>query len=126
MLAGSHLFTAVLEHGGQTKGLRTFQVSVGNGRFYGGGMKVHADATVFDGMLDVFSLEVNHWWKLLALLPRLRRGTHGQLDDVRAFSTRELTISTRKPMPVNLDGELKTQTPVRFTIQEKAIAVFVK
>ncbi|GGB06353.1 hypothetical protein GCM10011491_38090 [Brucella endophytica] len=89
-------------------------------------MKVHADATVFDGMLDVFSLEVNHWWKLLALLPRLRRGTHGQLDDVRAFSTRELTISTRKPMPVNLDGELKTQTPVRFTIQEKAIAVFVK
>jgi diacylglycerol kinase (ATP) len=125
LLAGSRLFTAFLEHDGQVQELHTFQVSVGNGRFFGGGMTVHADATAFDGMLDVFSLEVDHWWKLLALLPSLRRGTHGQWDDVRAFSTRDLTIRTRRSMPVNLDGELKTRTPVRFTIREKAIAVFM-
>lgn len=125
LLARSRLFTATLEHDGQTEELRTLQVSVGNGRFYGGGMTVHADATATDGLLDFYSLEVDHWWKLLALLPSLRRGTHGEWADVRAFSTKDLTIRTSRPRSVNLDGELKTQTPVTFSIREKAISVFV-
>ncbi|MFB2552498.1 lipid kinase [Ensifer soli] len=125
LLAGSRLFTAELEHDGRTEALRTLQVSVGNGRFYGGGMSVHADATATDGMLDLYSLEVDHWWRLLRLLPSLRRGTQGHWDDVRAFSTKAVTIRTRTPRPVNLDGELKTETPVSFTIREKAVEVFV-
>lgn len=125
LLARSRLFTATLEHDGRTEELRTLQVSVGNGRFYGGGMTVHADATATDGMLDFYSLEVDHWWRLLRLLPTLRKGTHGQWDDVRAFSTKDLTIRTSKPRPVNLDGELITETPVKFGIREKAIKVFV-
>ncbi|AYM09340.1 hypothetical protein At1D1460_50990 (plasmid) [Agrobacterium tumefaciens] len=125
LLANSRLFTAHMEHDGTTEKLKTLQVSVGNGRFYGGGMTVHAEATATDGMLDFYSLEVDHWWRLLRLLPALRRGTHGQWDDVRSFSTKALTISTSRPRAVNLDGELKTHTPVRFEILEKAIGVFV-
>lgn len=124
LLASSRLFTAVLEHDGRAEHLRTLQIAVGNGRHYGGGMKVHADATATDGMLDFYSLEVDHWWRLLALLPSLRKGTHGEWDDVRAFSTKDLTVRTSRPRAVNLDGELKTQTPVRFTIREKAVSVF--
>ena len=125
LLAGSKVFSAAIEHDGQTERFRTFQVSVGNGRFYGGGMTVHQDASPMDGMLDVYSLELNHWWKLLGLLPALRRGTHGQWKEVRAFSSKALTLTTRSPLPVNLDGELRTQTPVRFAIREKALRVFV-
>nr|WP_256473196.1 lipid kinase [Phyllobacterium sp. 21LDTY02-6] len=125
LLAASRLFTATLEHDGTSEELRTLQVSVGNGRHYGGGMTVHEDATATDGLLDFYSLEVDHWWRLLGLLPSLRKGTHGQWDDVRAFSTKELVIRTRRPRAVNLDGELKTHTPVHFTIREKAIDVFV-
>lgn len=125
LLASSRLFTAHLEHDGSTEKLRTLQVSVGNGRFYGGGMTVHADATATDGMLDFYSLEVDHWWRLLRLLPSIRKGTHGQWDDVRAFSTKALTVRTSKPRRVNLDGELKTHTPVEFTILEKALQVYV-
>lgn len=125
LLAGSRLFTAELEHDGHVEELRTFQVAVGNGRFYGGGMSVHADATAQDGMLDFYSLEVDHWWKLLTLLPSLRKGTHGRWNEVRAFSTKDLIIRTSKARAVNLDGELKTETPVHFSIIEKAVSVFV-
>ncbi|GGF49899.1 lipid kinase [Azorhizobium oxalatiphilum] len=124
LLMGSRLFTAHLDHDGTTEDFRTFQVSVGNGRYYGGGMTVHQDATAMDGLLDFYSLEVSHWWRLLRLLPALRKGTHGDWDEVRAFSTKELTIRTRKTRPVNLDGELKTQTPVTFRILEKAVQVY--
>lgn len=125
LLAGSRLFTAELEHDGHVEELRTFQVAVGNGRFYGGGMSVHSDATAQDGMLDFYSLEVDHWWKLLTLLPSLRKGTHGRWNEVRAFSTKDLIIRTSKARAVNLDGELKTETPVHFSIIEKAVSVFV-
>jgi diacylglycerol kinase (ATP) len=124
ILLRSRLFTAHIDHDGTTEHIRTMQVSVGNGRYYGGGMTVEETATAEDGKLDVYSLEVDHWWRLLALLPALRKGTQGQWDDVRAFQTTEVTIRTRKPRPVNTDGELSTYTPARFRIRPKAIRVF--
>lgn len=124
LLLRSRLFKAYLDHDGVTDRLKTLQISVGNGRHYGGGMTVEQSATAEDGLLDFYSLEVDHWWRLLRLLPSLRAGTQGQWDDVRAFRTTELVIRTSRPRPVNTDGELKTQTPAHFRIRPKAIRVF--
>jgi len=124
ILARARLFTAHLDHDGTTERLRTMQISVGNGRHYGGGMTVEETATADDGKLDFYSLEVDHWWRLLALLPSLRKGTHGRWNDVRAFQTTEVTIRTSRRRAVNTDGELSTYTPAHFRIRPKAISVF--
>ncbi|MBC2886708.1 lipid kinase [Ochrobactrum sp. CM-21-5] len=124
ILMRSELFTAYLEHDGVTEKMQTLQVSVGNGKFYGGGMAVEKNATVDDGRLDFYSLEVDHWWKLLRLLPSLRRGTHSRWDDVRAFPTTEVIVRTKKPRAVNTDGELSTWTPAHFRLHRKAISVY--
>jgi diacylglycerol kinase (ATP) len=124
LLARSRLFTAYVEHNGWVGEIRTMQVSVGNGRHYGGGMTIEQTATADDGRLDFYSLEVDHWWRLLALLPSLRKGTHGQWDDVRAFQTTEVVVKTSKPRAVNTDGDLTTWTPAHFRMREKAIRVF--
>lgn len=124
LLSRSRLFKAQLEHDGTVETIRTLQISVGNGRHYGGGLTVAETATADDGKLDFYSLEVDHWWRLLRLLPALRKGTHGQWDDVRAFRTTEVTVRTSKPRPVNTDGELTTRTPARFRIRPKAIQVY--
>nr|WP_246245762.1 lipid kinase [Mesorhizobium zhangyense] len=125
LLARSRLFSAHLDHDGTTEKIRTLQISVGNGKHYGGGMTVEETATADDGRLDFYSLEVDHWWRLLALLPSLRRGTQGRWDDVRAFQTTEVTVRTSRPRPVNTDGELCTTTPAHFRIRPKALSVFV-
>lgn len=124
LLMRSRVFTAHLDHDGETEKIRTMQVSVGNGRHYGGGMTVQKDATADDGWLDFYSLEVDHWWRLLKLLPSLRKGTQAQWDDVRSFKTTEVTIRTSRPRAVNTDGELTTYTPARFRIRPKAVHVF--
>ncbi len=124
LLARSRLFTAHMEHDGETEDIHTLQISVGNGRHYGGGMAVAENATADDGWLDFYSLEVDHWWKLLRLLPSLRAGTQSQWDDVRTFRTTEVTIRTSSPRPVNTDGELTTYTPAKFRIRPKALRVF--
>lgn len=124
ILLRSRLFTAYLDHDGATEKIRTMQVSVGNGKHYGGGMTVEENATADDGWLDLYSLEVDHWWRLLRLLPSLRSGTQGQWDDVRAFKTTEITIRTKSPRPVNTDGELSTWTPAHFRIRPKSVLVY--
>lgn len=124
ILIRSRLFKAFVDHDNSTETIRTMQISVGNGRHYGGGMTVEETATADDGRLDVYSLEVDHWWRLLRLLPSLRRGTQGQWDDVRAFKTTELTIRTSRPRPVNTDGELSTWTPAHFRIRPKSVLVY--
>ncbi|MGA4551817.1 lipid kinase [Methylorubrum aminovorans] len=123
LLRRARPFTVTIEHDGRTEKVTTIQASVGNGRHYGGGMTVQEDATVDDGRLDFYSLEVAHWWRLIALLPALRRGTHGKAADVRAFETTELVLTTRKPRAVNTDGELTTWTPAHFKVVPKAVRV---
>ncbi len=125
ILMRSELFTAYLEHDGMTEQIRTLQVAVGNGKFYGGGMAVEKNAAVNDGKLDFYSLEVDHWWHLLRLLPSLRRGTQSRWKDVRAFPTQEVIIRTKKPRAVNTDGEISTWTPAHFRLLPKAIQVYM-
>jgi YegS/Rv2252/BmrU family lipid kinase len=125
LLSESRPFTAYIDHDGTTEEVRTVQVSVGNGRFYGGGMTVENTAQPDDGRLDVYSLEIGHWSELLLLLPALRRGTHGRWKKVRAFGTTGLTLRTRREHEVNADGELVTETPAEFSIRRQAVTVFV-
>lgn len=124
LLRKARPFTATLIHDGATERVRTIQVSVGNGRHYGGGMTVSEEARPDDGVFDVYSLEVERWWRLVALLPWLRSGTQGRWRDVRAFRTTALELRTRRPRPVNTDGELTTHTPAVFRLHRAALRVF--
>lgn len=102
---------------------RSAQIAVGNGRFYGGGMVVAADAAIDDGKLHVYSLEVEHWWGMLALFPALRRGSHIYWRHTRSFTTAELEVTTRRRRSIDIDGEVATHTPARFRILPAALAV---
>lgn len=124
LLRQSRPFTVEIDHDGTLERVKTVQISVGNGRFYGGGMTVEKDAAPDDGRLDVYSLEIDHWWELLALAPSLRRGTHGNWRKVRAFSATDLVIRTKRPHDINADGEIVSETPATFLIRAKAVTVF--
>jgi YegS/Rv2252/BmrU family lipid kinase len=124
ILRESRTFTARLEHGGRLEEVETLQISVGNGRHYGGGMTVEQSAAVDDGRLDVYSLQTHHWARLLWLLPALRRGTHGRERDVHAFSCTEVVVHTDRPRPINADGELLASTPATFRVRPGILEVF--
>jgi YegS/Rv2252/BmrU family lipid kinase len=124
LLMRTRPFTAFIEHDGQTVKVKTVQVSIGNGRHYGGGLTVDTDAEPDDGRFHVYSLEIGHWWQLVALAPYLKRGTQGTWRDVRAFTTSSLTIKTRRARSVNTDGELTTATPATFKLLRRAVRVF--
>lgn len=116
-------FTATIRDGDEVTRVKTFQIAVGNGRHYGGGNVVQADAEIDDGHLDLYSLEFGRVWKLAGMLRSFRSGTHGAWNEVRTARGVEFDIETRKPMPVNTDGEIVTSTPAKFRVHPEAITV---
>ena len=113
----------IRENGMETK-VRTLQVAVGNGRFYGGGTVVEQNAAIDDGHLDLYSLEFESVLKLALMMRAFRTGGHGAWDDVRTLKGLEFEIRTRKPRKVNADGEMVTETPALFKVHPAALEVF--
>lgn len=117
-------FTARIRGAGWDVEVQTFQISVGNGRYYGGGTPIEAQAQIDDGQLDLYSLEVSDLLRLLALAPRLRQGRQRLSAQVRVGACTRFEVETRRRWPVSLDGEILTHTPVTFTISPQAVRVF--
>lgn len=117
-------FRAKITEKGETIDVETYQIAVGNGRHYGGGNVVQEDAEIDDGRLDLYSLEMNNLWKLALMLRSFRSGTHGAWREVRTAKCVEFDIETKRPMPVNTDGEIVTATPAHFKVHPKAISIF--
>lgn len=102
---------------------RTVQVVVGNGRYYGSALQVAEDAEIDDHALDLYSIEVRHWWQLLTLGPALKRGSHGRRRAVQTARARAFEISTAVPVVIDADGELATHTPATFRVLPGALEV---
>jgi diacylglycerol kinase (ATP) len=117
-------FYADITWGGGTRQSRTIQLVVGNGRYYGGALPVAEDATIDDARLDLYSLEVRHWWELVGLLPALRRGRQGEKRSVEALSATAFEIHTRTPLDINVDGEIYSRTPAEVRVLPRALEVF--
>jgi diacylglycerol kinase (ATP) len=105
--------------------VRTIQISVGNGRHYGGGMTIAADAAIDDGMLDVVSVAPRDLLELIVNLPAFRWGRHEKAPMVRHWRCSDIEIRTAQPMPINTDGEVTTETPATIVVVPQAIEVHV-
>ena len=125
VLASARPFRAqIIGDDGAAVTVKTLQIAVGNGVHYGGGTVIHEDATIEDGHLDLYSLELKNVWKFGLMLGAFRRGQHGAWDEVRTSKSTEFDIRTREPREINTDGDIVTETPAHFIIRPGAITVF--
>lgn len=95
-----------------------------NGRYFAGGMKVAPEASLCDGMLDIFVLEgVGKRALLTSLLPRVYRGRHvGQRGVIHVTGSRA-TVRCAAGMPLELDGEQLGTTPVTVDVLPGALRI---
>lgn len=118
-------FNARIDCDGNRLELRSIQVAVGNGRFYGGGMTIADDATIDDHRLDLYAIERQRWWRLAVILPALRWGKHKLVEGIHTMSGQVIQIETDEPMAINVDGEVVAETPASFRVMPAALPVFV-
>ena len=118
-------FAARVTCDGEISVLRSMQIAVGNGRFYGGGMTIAADASIDDGRLDLYALPRLRWWRLLVLLPILRWGWHRPIESILSLHGEKIDIETGRSLEINVDGEVRATTPAHFAVRRQALEVFV-
>lgn len=103
---------------------RALQIAVGNGRYYGGGLTIVQDAAIDDQRLDLYSLEMPHWWHIFFLLSALKTGQLGDHVGISHWTGQKIRLSTRHPKRINTDGEITAQTPALFELCPRALEVF--
>ena len=103
--------------------VRSIQLAVGNGRFYGGGNIIDENAVIDDGVLKLYSLPPQTLWELLRTAPWLRLGKQRQLERTFAKTGRRIEINTHPRREIFADGESAGNTPVVFEIIPQAITV---
>lgn len=98
-------------------------VVIGNGRSYGGGMKVLPDASLVDGMLDLCIVEALSKTAFLRAFPKVFMGRHTTHPKVRMMRARSITVEADRTLQVHADGERAGALPASFDVMPAALRV---
>jgi YegS/Rv2252/BmrU family lipid kinase len=97
-------------------------IIVANGVFGGGGMMLAPQARLDDGLLDVIVTDAATRWDVIRELLRIQRGGYLNNPKVTAYRTRELSIQSHEPLPIDLDGEMVGYTPACIKVLPSGIS----
>lgn len=82
-------------------------IAVGNGSFYGGGMKILPMAKIDDGYFHICIVKNISNFKALFLFPTIFKGNHLKYEKyIEIFKVKRIIIKNEKNTLINLDGEL--------------------
>ncbi len=114
-----------IEIDGKKINQKTLLVAVGNGQYYGGGLKVVPEAKQDDGLFDICVIDTLWVGKLLFLLPRVYGGGHLKQKEVHIYRGKKIKITSDIPVVVQADGEILTNTPVELEVIPGALNFIV-
>lgn len=96
--------------------------TVANGRTYGGGIPIAPDADPADGLLDLVLVRPAGRLRLLRLLPRVYRGTHGRVPEVSMRRVRSVTLSA-PGVTAYADGDPIGALPLTIDVAPGALTI---
>jgi diacylglycerol kinase family enzyme len=115
-----------IEADGDELRFRGWSVGAANSKAYGGGMYAAPGAEFDDGLLDVVLLEeTSKPYFVRAVLPRVFKGTHVELDEVRVLRSAQVRISADRPFTVYADGDPIGDLPITLRAVPAAVRVLL-
>ena len=104
---------------------RIFSVGFGIGKYSGGGMMQVPDAVADDGLINLMLARKVSKLKFLFLFKRLFKGTIYSVKEVSHKMIRKVSVITRHPDRVEIDGEVVGTTPMTMDVLPQALRVIV-
>jgi len=99
-------------------------VEVCNGESVGGMFRIAPGAKIDDGYLDLVYVGPVSRSRILALLPRLVKGSHFSAPEVTHARVTSIRLSAAGPVPSHLDGEIQPLgTKFNIDILPRALAI---
>jgi diacylglycerol kinase (ATP) len=101
-------------------------LTVGNGAWYGGGYHGAPGASLDDGELDCYAFaDLKSPMRRLALMERVRRGTHPSHPVVTGFKTSSLHADFDRELAMHVDGELTSAARVDIGVLRAALSIAI-
>ncbi len=122
----SQIFRADVEADGESWSGRSAMVLVGNCGAVSGGLTVFPDAEPDDGRLDVAIVTATSLRAWLSILSRMVLSRPQRADFVRRSRARHIEVRLDRPMPYELDGEIRPAARVLdVSVEPAAVSVRV-
>lgn len=109
---------------GRERTIKAVLISIANNSFMGGGMNVAPDASLTDGLLDVFVLRPLGRLRFLRLFPRVFAGTHINEPEVHIERCTSATLDADN-IVAYADGERVWSLPVQVEVVPEAVRIFL-
>jgi YegS/Rv2252/BmrU family lipid kinase len=100
-------------------------LSVANGKFFGGGMKVAPEANVSDGIFDVTLWQGYGVKDFVLKSPSIYSGKHTQWAGTKTFRCQVLEATSKQEVLIDCDGEQPGRLPCTVTLVPRAITLKV-
>ena len=100
-------------------------ISIGNGKYSGGGMIQTPDAVINDGILDVTIYENMPKFKIVTNIKKLYNSKILTIKGVRSFRTKQFVIESEQAIFAETDGEIIGSAPYEISLIENAVNVMV-
>ena len=104
---------------------KMFSVAFGIGKYSGGGMMQVPDAVADDGLVNVRVAAKVSKIKFLLLFKSLFKGIIYKVKEVSHIMAKRVTVITRRPDRVEIDGEVVGTTPMTLEVIPQALRVVV-
>ncbi len=102
----------------------SFMISVANGTYVGGGMKISPFSKMDDGYLDVVIIPKLSAIDVLRYLPKTYNGGHINYPKIQILRTKKISVEA-DDMLVHVEGDVVAKAPVEIEIIERGMKVIV-
>jgi YegS/Rv2252/BmrU family lipid kinase len=102
-----------------------WSVAVANSKAYGGGMYVAPQAELDDGEFDIVMGSASSKWTFLKDLPKVFKGTHGELPYVQTLRGKKVELSADRPFTIYADGDPIGELPATVGISPRSLNILV-
>lgn len=104
---------------------RFLMAVVGNSQLYGGVIKFTHNALLNDGLLDICVIQGRSMLKAPLRLFSIFARSHHRDNRIKYYQAQQIQFLSRKPIPVQVDGDYLGTTPMIFEVVPKGLWVLV-
>lgn len=118
---------ATIEIDGKKEKKNLVLFAIGNGMYYGGGLKMIPDAILDDGFLHACIVKDVSRLRIMTILPEVYSGKHIRHKKyVELFKGKKVTVRSKEEIYMNLDGELFSPgKEVEFSLADEKLKIIV-